>query len=455
MSFIRLLSSAVVLWFTSLSLASAHEVLPSIADMTKEGNALVFEVRANVESFVAGIDLNETADTNDTPQAQDYDALRALEPAELEEAFMAYWPQMAAKITVNAGDARLPLSLDRIEVGPVGNIDAVRTSAIRFRAALPEGAETVTVGWTPDLGVLVLRQMGVDAPYDGYLEQGAVTDPISLAGGDQATGWQSFLRYIPVGFDHIVPKGLDHILFVLGLFFLSAKLRPLLLQVTLFTLAHTITLALAALGYTAFIDDFFQNQFGIEFIAVVEPLIALSIVYVAVENIVLKGISPWRPFLIFGFGLLHGLGFASVLGEFGLPEASFIAALIGFNVGVEVGQLAVIAVMFLCVWQALRIDWGKNEVSQGFAIYAALLFIGLVLLTINSEQILAVLAEPGIFLDSSALLLALSITIVAMLCLVSISQRDQIAAYRRFVAIPCSGIIAIIGAYWVIERVFL
>jgi hypothetical protein len=154
------------------------------------------------------------------------------------------------------------------------------------------------------------------------------------------TGWQTFVAYIPVGFDHILPQGLDHILFVLGLFFLSTQMRALLWQVSAFTLAHTVTLALGAMGWV--------NIPG----SIVEPLIAASIVYVAVENIFASGLSRWRPLVIFGFGLLHGLGFASVLGEFGLPEGQFIPALISFNIGVELGQLTVIAVAFAVLWLA-------------------------------------------------------------------------------------------------------
>jgi len=173
--------------------------------------------------------------------------------------------------------------------------------------------------------------------YTGLLSGGEISPPITAGGGTSEGGWQSFARYIGVGFDHIIPKGLDHILFVLGLFFLSARLGPLLWQVSAFTLAHTVTLALGALGWVNVPAQ------------IVEPLIAASIVYVAVENIVSDGLSRWRTALIFGFGLLHGLGFASVLGEFGLPTAQFIPALIGFNIGVELGQLAVIAAAFLLV----------------------------------------------------------------------------------------------------------
>ena len=160
------------------------------------------------------------------------------------------------------------------------------------------------------------------------------------------------MHYIPVGFDHILPKGLDHILFVLGLFFLSIYLRPLLWQITAFTLAHTVTLALGAMGWVTVPAG------------IVEPLIAASIVYVAIENLFMSGLSRWRPFVIFGFGLLHGLGFASVLGEFGIPDDQFFAALIAFNIGVEFGQLTVIAAAFLAVGLWFRHkDWYRARIS--------------------------------------------------------------------------------------------
>ncbi len=448
MALLRVLSSAALLWFTTLSVAQAHEVLPSIADMRAADGDVTFEIRTSLESFIAGINLTETTDTNESDQAARYDALRALAPDALATEFEVFWPQMAQGITLTADGVALAPQLLRVDVDPIGDVEVLRTSTIAFTAALPEGAETIQMGWAPEFGVLVLRQMDVPARYDGYLEAGALSDEIALAGGGQASNWETFVDYIPVGFDHIVPKGLDHILFVLGLFFLAARFRPLLLQVSLFTVAHTITLALAALGYTKFMDDFFLGTFGIEFIAVVEPLIALSIVYVAVENIFMKGISPWRPFVIFIFGLLHGLGFASVLAEFGLPESSFVAALIGFNVGVEVGQLAVIAVMFLCVWQALRIDRGANEVGQGFAVYSVLLIIAIALSALNPAGLAAALENP-------VWLFAVPLAGIFILSIAAIQFRDQQDAYRRLVAVPASLAIAVVGAYWFIERTLL
>ena len=151
-----------------------------------------------------------------------------------------------------------------------------------------------------------------------------------------------FANYVELGFIHILPKGFDHILFVIGLFLLSPGLKPLLWQVSAFTLAHTITLALGASGMARLPPG------------IVEPLIALSIVWIAVENLLTSRLHRWRIGVIFCFGLLHGLGFADVLLGIGLSGASFYSALLGFNVGVELGQLAVLGLCFLVVGWAMQ-----------------------------------------------------------------------------------------------------
>ncbi len=179
-----------------------------------------------------------------------------------------------------------------------------------------------------------------------------------------AMTWQEkFLLFIQAGIEHIIPKGLDHILFVLGLFFSSLILVSLLWQVTAFTLAHTITLALAALGIVQIPAD------------IVEPLIALSIVWVAVENCVLKETNKWRPLIVFGFGLLHGLGFAAVLSEYGLPEGNFISSLLAFNIGVELGQLLVLITAAALVWFIRKKSWYRQRIQIPASLMIALVGI--------------------------------------------------------------------------------
>ncbi len=158
-------------------------------------------------------------------------------------------------------------------------------------------------------------------------------------------------RYLVLGFTHILPKGLDHILFVLGLFLLSLRWKPLLAQVTAFTLAHTLTLALSIYGLVSLPSRF------------VETAIALSIVIIALENLFVREVKKSRVALVFAFGLLHGLGFAGVLTELGLPRRAFLPALLSFNVGVELGQLAVLTVAFALVGQPFGSEpWYRRRV---------------------------------------------------------------------------------------------
>jgi hypothetical protein len=159
---------------------------------------------------------------------------------------------------------------------------------------------------------------------------------------DRGTG-ATFLSYLKQGFEHILPEGLDHILFVLGLFLLCRAWKPILIQVTTFTAAHTITLALATLGYVS------ADQ------RIVESIIAASITIVALENIFRPSYGKFRLLMVFGFGLIHGLGFAQRLIDERIPEGSLGSALLGFNVGVELGQLAVIGLAVAATF------WIKDE----------------------------------------------------------------------------------------------
>jgi hypothetical protein len=364
------LMSSLLLAFSPA--AQAHEVQPTIGDLSAGQGKASLILRINHEAFLAEINLDEVQDTNTAANAADYDALRAQSADQIAAQLPALLDKWNARNLLLVDGNSVPLRADSIDIPEDVDIELPRQSLWSLSADIVADAQTVTLNWPDGAGALVLRQQGVEAPFTGYLDGGDTSPDIEITGGGAQTAAQAFFGYVPVGFDHILPKGLDHILFVLGLFFLSTHLRPLIWQVSAFTLAHTVTLALGALGWV--------NVPG----QIVEPLIAASIVYVAVENVFTSGLSPWRPVVIFCFGLLHGLGFASVLGEFGLPQAQFIPALIGFNIGVELGQLTVIAIAFVLVGWAIRRNW-----------------------------------------------------------------------YRRVIAVPASCVIAAVGAYWFVERVFL
>ena len=415
----------------------AHEVRPAIADLTVADGTVTLEIALNAEAMIAGVDLDDLVDTDETPLSDTVDTLRALEPEALGQRLTALAPQIAEGLDLRADGAAVALALSGFTVDPVGDVSLPRDSQVVFTGAVPEGTQAVTVTWPRGYGALVLRQQGVVEPFTGYLAGGEISPVIPLAGLEPPTAMGTFAEYIPVGFDHILPKGLDHILFVLGLFFLSTRLGPLIWQVSAFTLAHTITLALAALGVVSIPGS------------IVEPLIAASIVYVAVENIVSDKLHRWRPLVVFVFGLLHGLGFASVLAEFGLPQSQFIPALIGFNVGVEVGQLTVIAAAFVLVWLAQRVDRGQADYRSAQIVYGvlALAFVGLSF----------VLNTPGFadFMGAAPSVFFWPLAGLCIACGLAAFNVDNRHAYRRFVAVPASLGIALVGAFWFVERVFL
>ena len=148
--------------------------------------------------------------------------------------------------------------------------------------------------------------------------------------------------YLKIGVTHIVPYGIDHILFVISLCLLSSKIKTILWQATAFTIAHSITLALS------------MKSIVVAPSAVVEPIIALSIVFVAIENMILNELKAWRILIVFFFGLIHGLGFASALNEVGLPRNQFFTSVLAFNAGVEFGQIFIILLVFGAIIMPFR-----------------------------------------------------------------------------------------------------
>jgi hypothetical protein len=166
--------------------------------------------------------------------------------------------------------------------------------------------------------------------------------------------------YLQLGFTHILPLGIDHILFILGIYLLSPNLKTAFIQASVFTLAHTITLTLSVYDIVTINPD------------IVEPVIALSIVFIAIENIFTKDIKAGRIILIFLFGLIHGLGFASVLTDLGLPKSEFLTALISFTVGVELGQTAVILLAYFLIgkWFSSK-QWYHQKIVVSFSLVIA------------------------------------------------------------------------------------
>ena len=344
-----------VLLAGGLAGANAHEIRPTVvtADIATPGQYSI-SIAANLEALLAGIGP-EHKDTNDAPGAAQYNQLRALSPEQLRARFDAFSAAWLQDIKIAFGGTRATTKIDEIII-PVGVDPALaRISTIKLSGINPAAADVFQWTYPKQFGASVLRvkrQGSADMETD-WLKDGAASAEIPLVAGPPRTMLKVLLDYIALGFTHILPLGIDHILFVLGLFLLSTQMRPLLIQVTAFTLAHSITLALGLYGIVEISAS------------IVEPLIALSIVYVAIENLLTTKLSVWRPFIVFGFGLLHGLGFAGILQELGLPRDQYVVGLIGFNIGVELGQLAVITLAWLGTaywfrhrsWYRARIVW--------------------------------------------------------------------------------------------------
>ena len=233
---------------------------------------------------------------------------------------------------------------------------------IRVEGKLPEVLTgSFSVIWEePDEADLILKVRRSGVMLEARtIESGSGTQELVVfsSGGEPVVVEASLWSWVKSGFEHILPKGLDHILFILGLFLLKPKWKPLLYQTGAFTVAHSITLALVVLGVVTVPGR------------LVEVMIALSIAYVGIENLWLKELKPRRVVFVFALGLLHGMGFASVMQELELPTGSLLKPLIGFNVGVELGQVTILGGAFLLTFWAFK--------KAGFEVFRKLASLGI------------------------------------------------------------------------------
>ena len=320
--------------------AKAHEVQPAISDITVFEDRVDLAIALALEAPLAGIDLDGLTDTNEAENGSEYDRLRTLPPAELEAALRAAWPNLRQLITLRAGETALTTELRQIDIPAVGNPALSRTAVIWLEATLPDDGSPVVFGWAASLGALVVRQQGVADGYTGFLTGGALSPPLPRDASETRQLRETTLIYLVAGVVHILPQGIDHILFVLALFFFVLGWGPVFWQVAAFALGHAVVLGLAGLGV-------FAVPLGSLWL--VEALVALSITYVAAENLLRPKFGWLRPVTVFAFGVLHGLTFAGVLVDFGLPQGQVAPAVIGFAVGIELALLAVILAAFLAV----------------------------------------------------------------------------------------------------------
>ncbi|MBT5799052.1 MAG: HupE/UreJ family protein [Alphaproteobacteria bacterium] len=345
--------SLIILFFIITFLAGAgqrsfsHEIMPAISELSFQEEQVNIDIVLSIELFIAEIDASIITDTNNSDKSNVYDELRSLDSNQLKQIFTDKYSSFAELLTIRSNMGEIRPRLAHIKVIENNNLSYPRESKISLVAPLTQDDTEIEFGWNKQLGPLIVRQVLANAGnnhsdtedelYTTYLSPGNISDPISRSGVTDVSGTNIIVDYLIIGFEHIIPKGLDHILFVLGLYLFATKFSQLIAQISLFTLAHTTTLALATMGVVSVPAH------------IVEPLIALSISYIALETIWHTRIGWSRLIIIFIFGLLHGLGFASVLMEIGLSQQYFITSLIAFNVGVEIGQITVVCLAFLLI----------------------------------------------------------------------------------------------------------
>jgi len=323
----------------------ADIVKPALIEISVNTNGTYrVEVRASIEALLTGINARYK-NTQEAPNAAAYDELRVLQADALEEAFRPFKARFVEEVELAFDGQPAKLAITRVEIPEPGYTKVPRTSVIYLEGKVDRSVESLTWYYPASFGDNAVRVRQIDEIYEKWywsdwqwLRNDQHSKPFSLSEVfTRQPLYSTITTYMLAGFEHILPRGTDHILFILGIFLLSVHMRPLLWQVTMFTVAHSITLGLSING----VINLPAN--------IVEPLIALSIAYIGIENVFSSALHKSRLVIVFLFGLLHGMGFASVLADFGMPDDAFLTALISFNIGVEFGQLAVILLGFLSV----------------------------------------------------------------------------------------------------------
>jgi hypothetical protein len=360
-------SAALLFWVAP---AAAHPTLSTSAVLKVEPSG---RVSVAIQHDVLAFALDDTS--QNVPDQAMYELLGSTD-AVLSQTLQDARERFASSFALSADGRPLP-----VQIAEFPTLVAVRAwqrehpgrrlpikMDILAAADLPPGTRTITVRFPTvlDEAILVVDRPAVE-PASLPLRPGETSPAIDVgppaAPGERPASPAGALavlwRYIRMGFTHIIPRGADHALFVLGLFLLSPRARQLLWQITAFTVAHTVTLTLAALHLVTVPSR------------IVEPLIALTIAFVAIENLFITKPRPWRAAVAFGFGLIHGLGFASALGEVGLPTGQLVAGLVGFSIGVECGHVAVLGTAFLTLGWSTRRAWYRRRLAIPLSVVIA------------------------------------------------------------------------------------
>ena len=333
-----------ILLFLLTNFAKADVVKPALVEVSIfKDKTIQVEIDLSLEAAMTGIGT-QYKNTQDAPNSDEYDVLRALEPEALRQKFSHFEQDFMQSFALKVNQKPQPLMLSHVDIDIVGYKQRPRKSVLTYTGKLQAWPKTITWQYDQIYGDNALRwQVYQVDEYNWsqwqWLRDGEVSEIIDINHPEPLSKLERFSQFVGIGFDHVIPLGWDHILFIVGMALSSLLWRKLLVLVSLFTLAHTLTLGLAMYGLVEISPQ------------IIEPLIAFSIAYVAIENLIIQQSMIRQSLVIFFFGLIHGLGFATMLKEFEMTQDSFLTTLIGFNVGVEIAQvaivLAVVAILLL------------------------------------------------------------------------------------------------------------
>ncbi len=341
----------IVFFFNLFSTSSiSHEIKPSIADFTYDEKYLNFKIRLNAELILSNIDASTVSNTDSSSLREIYDKFRILSKKDLEGMFQNSWSEISSNINIKINNESKIITLIKTEVEDIKNFEISRDTHVYLRVLLDKNSEQFTFRWVKNYGPIILRENNNNKVEDElvteYLQSGIESSQFSFKENNFSKTFNSFAKFFVLGIQHIIPKGLDHILFIFGLFLFSSSLKKLISQITIFTIAHSITLIFVSLSLMRINPQ------------IVEPIIALSIVYIGLENIFKKHIKEYlRYVVILFFGLLHGLGFALVLSDIGYKSSDLFVNLISFNLGIEVAQISIVLALYLLI----ALNFAKNK----------------------------------------------------------------------------------------------
>ncbi len=351
------------------TLLQADVIKPVLVEVSFYQNKTAeISIDLSLEGAISGIGT-QYKNTIDSPNATQYDALRALEPDILRERFKDFEGEFLNSFEFIVNDKVQKLALKNTKIDIIGYKKRPRKTVLIYQVKLNEWPKTLTWQYGKIYGDSALRwQMYKKDEYNWsqwqWLRDGNSSGIIDINHAEPVGIIQRFVEFVKIGFNHVIPLGWDHILFIIGMPLSSLLWRRLLVLVSSFTLAHTLTLGLAMFGLVEISPR------------IIEPLIAFSIAYVAIENLIIKQSIKRKTLVVFVFGLIHGLGFASMLKSFEMTTEYFSTTLIGFNVGVELAQIVIIftVVLVLIILRALKFNYRKLAIIPTSIIIALIGF---------------------------------------------------------------------------------